>query len=194
MLLLLLLHQQMQPMHCRGRVKRRRRRLPVQRGSGGLRASRVLRVLRPSHILRVLRASSSSSRVVVVLRGVAGAGGQRQYALAGASSGGGGESLREASQLLPRLACASCGIQRQPPSPALGEYVNEKRLRYVIQISQIKEVIVRRDLLLIRLRLPGIAPIRMNAFETEEDAKAFVDFVNGAVAKRIASAEQASSD
>ena len=94
-----------------------------------------------------------------------------------------------------RLFSGGCHVEADDEAVTfLGEYVNEKRLRYVIQISQIKEVIVRRDLLLIRLRLPGIAPIRMNAFETEEDAKAFVDFVNGAVAKRIASAEQATSD
>ena len=94
-----------------------------------------------------------------------------------------------------RLFSGGCHVEADDEAVTfLGEYVNEKRLRYVIQLSQIKEVIVRRDLLLIRLRLPGIAPIRMNAFETEEDAKAFVDFVNGAVAKRIASAEQATSD
>jgi hypothetical protein len=90
-----------------------------------------------------------------------------------------------------RLFAGGCHVEADEEAVTfIGEYNDGKRLRYALKTFQIKDVVIRRDLMLIRLRLPGIAPIRVNAFETDAEAQAFMAFVNQAVAKRVASAVQ----
>ena len=84
-----------------------------------------------------------------------------------------------------RLFTGGCHVEATPDAVAIiGEYTKEgKRLRYLSETDRIKEVIQRRDFLLVRLKTPAIAPIRDGAFETPEDKQAFIKLIEEAAAR-----------
>jgi len=85
-----------------------------------------------------------------------------------------------------RLFSGGCHVEATSEEITfIGEYnKDQKRLRYVITTDRIREVVNRRGILLIRLRTPGLTPIRADAFESDEDREAFFRLVEEAVAKR----------
>jgi len=81
-----------------------------------------------------------------------------------------------------RLFTGGCHVEATPEEIVfIGEYnKNQKRLRYVISTDRIKELTERGDVLLIRLRTPDVAPIKLDAFgegEREEFAKLVEDAI-----------------
>jgi hypothetical protein len=85
-----------------------------------------------------------------------------------------------------RLFSGGCHVEADASQVVfIGEYIDGKRLRYAITMDRVKEVVVRRDILLIRLRIPGIAPIRTEAFENEQDKDAFLELIATAVETRL---------
>ena len=90
-----------------------------------------------------------------------------------------------------RLFSGGCHVEATDDEVVfIGEYINQKRLRYAIAMDRIKEIVPRRDILLIRLRIPGIAPIRTEAFATDKDREAFLKLVNDAIERRLTETEE----
>lgn len=84
-----------------------------------------------------------------------------------------------------RLFNAGCHVELSDGQIRfIGEYRNGKRLRYTVELDRIKEVRHRRDMLLVRTRLPGFLPIRANAFATETDRNAFISEIEASIAAR----------
>ena len=85
-----------------------------------------------------------------------------------------------------RLFSGGCHVEATEDEIVfIGEYVNQKRLRYAISMDRIKEVVRRGDILLIRLRIPGIAPIRAEAFGTDKDREAFLALIHEGIERRL---------
>ena len=59
----------------------------------------------------------------------------------------------------------------------IGEYANEKRLRFRVETYKFKEAKRRKGMVLIRTRIPGFLPIREEAFESEDDIQAFIALI-----------------
>lgn len=61
----------------------------------------------------------------------------------------------------------------------IGEYNKaQKRLRFHIAGDDIKSVVRRRELLLVRTYRPGIAPIKVDAFQSDADLQAFLSLAD----------------
>jgi hypothetical protein len=90
-----------------------------------------------------------------------------------------------------RLFTNGCHLEADEDLIAfIGEYTKEgKRLRYPIEPYRVKSVDQRGDFMILRLRMPSLAPIRVTAFKTDDDRLNFVKLVDDAVAKRLAEAE-----
>ena len=85
-----------------------------------------------------------------------------------------------------RLFSGGCHVEADEDGIVfIGEYNDGKRLRYAIEMNRIKEVVKRRDILLIRLRIPGIAPIRVDAFESDSNRDAFIKIIEDGIEKRL---------
>lgn len=78
-----------------------------------------------------------------------------------------------------RLFTNGCTVQATSEAITfLGEYHEGKRLRFVLDMARIRDVVPRGDLLIIRSRYPGLIPIKAMAFKSAEDLKAFVELVS----------------
>jgi hypothetical protein len=85
-----------------------------------------------------------------------------------------------------RLFTGGCHVEATPEEVVfIGEYRDMKRLRYAISTHRIQEAIPRRDLILLRMRLPGFAPIKVEAFESDADREAFLQLIGEAVNARL---------
>ncbi len=90
-----------------------------------------------------------------------------------------------------RLFSGGCHVEATEDEIVfIGEYINQKRLRYAIAMDRIKEIVPRGEVLLVRLRIPGIAPIKTEAFASEKDREAFVELVNNAIERRLSEPEE----
>jgi hypothetical protein len=86
-----------------------------------------------------------------------------------------------------RLFTGGCHVEASADQiEFIGEYNKEgKRLRYAFSTDKVKEAVRRRGIIILRMRLPGISPIREDAFESESEAQAFLNMIEEAVAKRL---------
>lgn len=86
-----------------------------------------------------------------------------------------------------RLFTGGCHVEATSDEVVfIGEYHDMKRLRYPISTDRFQEAILRRDMILLRMRMPGFAPIKVEAFNSESDRDAFLKMINDAVAARLA--------
>lgn len=89
-----------------------------------------------------------------------------------------------------RLFTGGCHVEATPEEVVfIGEYNNMKRLRYAIATDRIQEAVFQRDTIILRMRLPGFAPIKVEAFENEADRDAFMKLISDAVEARLNNAE-----
>jgi len=85
-----------------------------------------------------------------------------------------------------RLFTGGCHVEATADEVVfIGEYKDGKRLRYSFGTDKVKEAVRRRGILILRMRLPGISPIREDAFESESDRDAFVKLIQDAVDTRL---------
>jgi len=93
-----------------------------------------------------------------------------------------------------RLFTGGCHVEATPEEIVfVGEYKEGKRLRYPVSTDKIKEAVRRHGIILLRMRIPGIAPIRESAFASEADLDAFMKLIAAAVAARLADDEPGAS-
>ncbi len=77
-----------------------------------------------------------------------------------------------------RLFTAGCHVEVTNDSLVfIGELNGAKRLRYQVEFYRLKMVIRRRDMLIVRTRLPGFLPIKVEAFANEKALNRFIKAV-----------------
>jgi hypothetical protein len=90
-----------------------------------------------------------------------------------------------------RLFTGGCHLEATPEEVVfIGEYKDMKRLRYPISTFRFQEAVRRNGIILLRTRLPGFAPVKEDAFESEADRDAFLKLIEDAVATRLDESDQ----
>src|ERR1019366_6410997 len=85
-----------------------------------------------------------------------------------------------------RLFTGGCHVEATPDEVVfIGEYKDMKRLRYAISTDRIQEAVVRGGTIVLRMRLPGFAPIKVEAFESQADCDTFLKVISNAVTSRL---------
>ena len=85
-----------------------------------------------------------------------------------------------------RLFTGGCHIEANSTEVAfIAEPRDGKRLRNIISLNNVRQAVRRNGVILLRMRLPGMAPIREDAFESEEQLQAFLKLVQDAVDSRL---------